>query len=479
MSLSNWLFVLGAVYILGLVFATASARRQNSSDEDFVTAGSDLGFILGCLTIAATLFSTFTLLGMPDFFRTHGIGAWIFLAVSDAALAFMIIWFGIKLRKKAQQLGFSGVAKLMHDCYDRRWAGFVYLAGIFVFLVPYVAIQIRGIGLFMSAIFPEFLPVWGWALCIVSVMLVYSELGGLKAIIYADAIQGVILLSVTLLIAYGCYQSFGTIESMFSQVAANEEGLLSIPGPKGLLTPQFLIASFIAIVLVPVTQPQLSTRLIIIKDRYSLIRVAVLLGVFATVIIAATLFIGMYGAVNYPDTATSEFLAKTLIFDQLPIVGAVVAIGLIAAAISTADSQLFALGSEVRSMSTATGEKLMKQTKFAIMFFALASLITAIYSGDQLVLLARLSFAGTAVLGPLVLTAILSKGKAGIEVLVSSAIALAAFTASVFEFFPSELAGFRLDLLLFIALFIISGTSLAYRHYILDGAQLSRAGISE
>ena len=29
-------------------------------------------------------------MGMPDFFRTHGIGAWIFLGVADAAVAFVI-----------------------------------------------------------------------------------------------------------------------------------------------------------------------------------------------------------------------------------------------------------------------------------------------------------------------------------------------------------------------------------------------------
>ena len=50
--------------------------------------------------------------------------------------------------------------------------------------------KIRGVGIFLNATFPDFLPVWGWATAMVAVLLTYSESGGLKAIIHADAIQG-------------------------------------------------------------------------------------------------------------------------------------------------------------------------------------------------------------------------------------------------------------------------------------------------
>ena len=89
-----WLVIIGGVYLALLVYATFRARRQNRSVDDYVLAGSSLGGLLGCLTYGATLFSTFTLMGMPDFSRTHGVGAWIFLAFSDAGMVFLIVWFG-------------------------------------------------------------------------------------------------------------------------------------------------------------------------------------------------------------------------------------------------------------------------------------------------------------------------------------------------------------------------------------------------
>ena len=451
--MTTWFLVLVGVYGLGLVAATLGARKQTHNADDFMTAGSDLGILLGSLTVAATLFSTFTLLGMPDFFRTHGVGAWMFLAVSDGVLAFSIIWFGAHLRRSAAENGkFTGLSGLLRKCFGNRWAGILYLAGIFIFLIPYVAVQIRGVSVFMNAIFPAALPVWGWATLLVAVMLIYSELGGLKAIIYADAIQGLIMLCATIAVAYGCLANFGGIVEMFDQVEKANEALLSVPGPLGLFTTQFLISSFIVIVLVPITQPQISIRLVIMRDFGSLHRMAVLLGLFAMVVIVATIPIGFYGAVHYADASTPDFLVNVLIWDQLPIVAAAVAVGLIAAAISTADSQIFALGAELRSMMSGSEEVLMRRTRISIICFALASLGVALMASNQLVLLARVSFAGTALMGPFILAGILMRRPPGLEVIISTAVALALFLASVMGLISQIWGPVRLDLLLLLTL---------------------------
>ena len=453
----TWFLILGGLYLAGLVFATLGARHKTHSADDFMTAGSDLGILLGSLTVAATLFSTFTLLGMPDFFRTHGVGAWIFLAVSDGALAFTVLWFGVHLRRRAAENGkFNGLAGLLRDCFGNRWAGLLYLTGIFIFLIPYVAVQIRGVSIFMNAIFPEALPVWGWAVLLVTIMLTYSELGGLKAIIYADAIQGLILLCATIAVAYGCIMHFGGIVELFDQVEAQNQALLSVPGPGGLFTTQFLVASFVVIVLVPITQPQISIRLVIMRNFGSLRRMAVLLGLFAMLVILATIPIGFYGAIEYSGAPTADFLVGTLVRDQAPLIAAAVAIGLIAAAISTADSQLFALGTELRSLMSGDEKSVMFRTRLSIVCFATASLGVALLSGDQLVLLARVSFAGTAMMGPFILAAILSKRAPGIEVIVATGIALALFLGSVLGAMPQIIGSLRLDLILLIVVSAIA-----------------------
>ena len=446
-----------------LVIATIIARQQTQTVDEYVMAGSNLGVVLGFLTFGATLFSTFTLMGMPDFFRTHGVGAWVFLGISDVAIAFVILWYGSHLRRRVANSGFNGIAGFLCECYRNRWAGKLYFAGIFVFLTPYVAIQIRGISIFLEAIFPDVLPGWGWAASIVIVMLIYSELGGLKAIVYSDAMQGVLLLVLTWVIAYTCVRHFGGVDNLFDSVREVRPELLSTPGPDGLFSVQFLVASFAAFVLLPVTQPQLATRLVIMKDTRTCHYMALAVGIFSIAVIVPTIVIGLYGAVLHDGLSASDFLFRVLFLDQSAVIGASVAVGLSAAAMSTADSQIFALGTELRSLLSGKERLVMVQTKAAIVCFALTTLVLAILSSDELVLLARVSFAGTALMGPLILAAVLARSSPGVEILFVTAFGLAFFILSLLGAVPDSLFGIRIDLLMLIGVFVVTALSVFVR----------------
>ncbi|KKK93780.1 hypothetical protein LCGC14_2689470, partial [marine sediment metagenome] len=265
----------------------------------------------------------------------------------------------------------SGLATL----YGSKLPGYLFFITAFLFLVPYAAIQIRGVSIFFGATFEGILPDWSWALIIVSIMLIYAEVGGFKAIIYSDAIQGTILLIVIWLIGITCIKAFGSVESLFAKVEEIKPALLSVPGPNGLFTVQFLIASFFAIILIPVTQPQLTSRVVAMRDFRSLSRMAVSLGVFAILIIMSTAFIGMYGAVKYPDASSADYLANALLFDQKEVVGALAMVGLFAACLSTTNAQIFALGTELRSLMKGSDKLVLRNTRIGLFVFAIIALV--------------------------------------------------------------------------------------------------------
>lgn len=443
------LLIVGTIYLAILITISVRQSRIKKDAKDYLLAGSNLGSFFGLFTFAATLFSTFTLLGMPDFFRVHGVGAWIFLAVADAVMVFGVIWIGYYFRKKALRQGYWGMAGFMRRCYNSPAAGLVTFFGAFIFLIPYVAIQIRGVAIFLDQAFPEALPVWVWATGMVGIMLLYSELGGLKAIIYSDTLQGFILLVVIWIVGINCLSETGGLAATFKEVEARNTALLSTPGPSGLFTFQFLLGSMIAIVMIPFTQPQVSSRLAIMRDNRAMYRMAVGLGGFAILIILPTLFIGMYGALNYPDASTSDFLGGALLRDQPEVLGALVLIGLLAAAISTADSQVFSLGAELRSILRGDDKRLLRIARTGIFFFAVTALIFSIFTSDELVLLARTSFAGTALMAPMIFTGIFYDRSAELKWLpFATLMALLVFTASQFKVIPAMIGGIRLDILL-------------------------------
>ena len=453
----RWLLILGVLYISTLAFLAIRTRKRTKGTKDFIFAGSNIGLVIGFMSFAATLFSTFTLMGMPDFFRTHGVGAWIFLAFSDGVMVFFILFFGYVLRKKVATKGFHGMSQVLQDSYQVKWAGYVYFACIFLFLIPYTAIQIRGIAIFLHAAFPGSFPIWAWAVAMIVLMLLYSETGGLKAIMFADVLQGTILLIIVWVIAWSCIEAFGSLKEMFTEVERIDPELLSVPGPNGLFSFQFLLASMLVIVMIPVTQPQLTTRLVIMKDLKSTHRLAIAVGCFAMLIILPTAFIGFYGAVKYPDSNTADFLAGVLLFDQPGFIAAAAIIGLIAAALSTSDSQIFAMGSELRSL-IAIKDKTLTRTRIGIIFFALAALVFSLIASDKLVLLARVSFAGTALAAPMILAAVLRERPPSKWIVVLTAVAIVVFISSLLELIPSNIGFLRMDLalLLILGLFTIA-----------------------
>ncbi len=458
--MAQTLLIVGTIYVALLVFITLITRKKEKDSLGYFLAGSNLGPLLGIFTFAATIFSTFTLLGLPDFFRHHGIGAWVFVAVSDLVMVFGILWLGYYIRKKTAHIQYYGMAGFMQHCYKSKLAGYVAFIGAFIFLVPYVAIQIRGVSIFLAGGFPHGLPMWVYALGMVVVMLIYSEIGGLKAIIYSDALQGILLLVVLWVIGLTCLHELGGLQEMFATIQSSNEALLSTPGPEGLFDFQFLFGSMIVIIMVPFTQPQVSTRLMIMKDHRSLFRTAIGLGTFIILGFLPTVFIGIYGAIRYPEASTAEFLSNTLLHDRSHFLGALVIVGLFAAAISTADSQLFALGAETRSLLKGEDKKMVKKSRIAIVAFAAVSLVFALLSSDELVLLARVSFAGTSLLAPMIFTGIFYPKASKLTIIpIITLAALVTLVASLMEVIPEEIYQIRMDLILLLGLSFISISS--------------------
>lgn len=460
MTMMTWIFIFGFIYLAALAFASIKAKNEHTDETaSFVLGGSNLSLWLGVLTYSATLFSTFTLMGMPDFFRTHGIGAWIFLGVTDVAMAFVALYFGIKLRIAFKDQNYLNVSSFLKASYKNSFAVWIFLIGIFLFLIPYTAIQIRGIALFFEQSLPLKIPMWAWAVFILTIIMVYSSVGGFKAIVYSDAIQGVTLLFVAWMVAWVCLDKAGGFRQIIETINLENPSLLSVPGPKGLFTTQFLLSSFISIILMPMTQPQLTTRIMAMKDTKKLRSMAPSVAFFAIIVILPAMIMGLYGSIVYSSQSAPEFWANLLINDQSAPLAGLTVVGLLAAAMSTADSQLFSLGNETHTVMKSKKHMLLK-TKLIIALFAIASLIFAIFTSGEIVPLARLSFVGTGLLAPLICAPIItfkSGHKWGMTLPLATLIALIIFLLSSFHpNVPQSFGPLRVDLWLFILLPLIA-----------------------
>ena len=454
-----WLLIFFLAYVALLSWNAYQAHRKNRGQRsEYLYAGSGIMVVPLFVSYAATLFSTFTLMGVPDFFRAHGVGTWIFIGVTDVAMAFVVLWFGLRYRRIVAFEGIRTINELLRVRYKSALPSRVYLVGIFLFLAPYVAIQIQGVSSLIGNLTPTGVPAWFWSAAMLMLIITYSYVGGLRAIVYSDVVQGLVLLGVIWIVGMVALDLLGGPTQMFENVRTKNPELLTAPGPNGLMTMQYLLSSFLVICLMPITQPQLTIRIGIARSDRDLRIMAIGIGFFAFLILLPTIAIGFYGAVLYSNDPTSSFLAHALVTDQVAIVGALAVIGLIASAMSTADSQLFALSAEAHGMHKAGADNNTTQTlrrfRISIIIFVLGSFVLSLVSSQELASLARVSFAGTALMAPMIIGAILRDGPRSITSPALSALAMVAFTLSLFGYIPPSFNGVRLDLGLLAFLFI-------------------------
>lgn len=449
--MKTYLIIFSLIYLLFMLFYAYKFSQKKLLPESFLFANSSIGITLTFLGILATLFSTFTLQGIPSFFANHGMGTWIFLGITDVALAGLLLYFGLKLRKLSASFSTSpkNITELLKIANYPKFIIFFHIFFTSIFLIPYITIQIKGAAFLFNSAFPVGEGYLFWSCIIVSLMLLYSAFGGIRAIYITDAFQGVVIFITSWIIAYFILKNIGGMESLFSHVREANEALLSLPGPKGLLSWQFLLVSFISIVLMPYAQPQLTTRILVAKDDKSFVKATLVFAFFVILVILPTMIIGFRGAL----VEEGNFLLYILNHEVPDVFYALFIIGVISASMSTSDSILMAIGTEWGSFFSKSQIKENKNAniyvKSVALIVALISLALAQTSFKSLVLFSINSFIGTSFLVPILYSISLKSNFARRFLIFMSIFCIGIFTLKLLSFIPSVLFGFKIELFLY------------------------------
>ncbi|MCF7862258.1 sodium:solute symporter family protein [Candidatus Woesearchaeota archaeon] len=389
--------ILGIYLLICLGLAFHGWSKRSETLEDFFLRKRDTGVFIAIMTFSATLFSSFMLVGMPGFFYTHGIGSLAFVIFADILMAVLIFYLGNKLWTIAKRNNILTPTEFIEKRYNSKFAMIIALTISFVFLLPYISTQIIGVGIILGSfikISPMIL-----SLFIVGIIFLYSEMGGMRTVTWTDALQGGLLIIISIVIMFGIIGHFGGLESFFGQVEATDANLLSLPGPTGLFTIPMLISYFLMIFLMPITQPQLTMRYLIPKNRKVLKSMLIATPIIAFLAIVPTMFIGFGAKIIDPSLPSGDLALNTVLGIFPEIIVALAVIGVIAASMSTADSQILALSSLITKDLVKSKNKMMI-ARLSILAISILAYLIAMNPPKLIVTLSVLSFAGTLQIAP-------------------------------------------------------------------------------
>ncbi len=369
--------VLGLYLLLLLFFGIQGyRRRQGESEEDYYLAGRSQGWVVSALTIMATFFSSFALLGAPGMVYRDGVVFALFsLNVPVAGVAIYLL--GDRIRKAGRQHGYVTPADMIAAHYQSRVGLRLLVAFVgLLYTVPYVVMQIQAGGILSQQLFPgtDAFEIGAGLLALVTML--YIMTGGMRSVAWTDVVQGGLLVGGMLLAGIAAVWVLGGPVNFFAEVAKLPTRSLSAPGTSGRWTPEILFTASLFASLGSMIQPAQWMRFYAARSSEVLRRSAL---IFAAVLTLCFFFgvmlVGLGGQVLYPLTdGTGAYLIDTAgkilphpsvgqtagEFDQILVVvlknhlpellgslGAVLAalilVAIMAAAMSTADSNLHAL----------------------------------------------------------------------------------------------------------------------------------------
>tara|TARA_R110002051_G_scaffold189149_2_gene258513 strand:- start:10036 stop:11466 length:1431 start_codon:yes stop_codon:yes gene_type:complete len=193
MSLVTVSIVITVLYVAFMIAVGAYAsRRSTGTMGDYFLAGGQIGWIAFSLTLFATWMSTFAFLGSPGFYYRMGVN-WLvphgFLVVASPFL----LWFlGRRLWKLGRSQGHMTPGDFFESQFKSRTVRYLSAVVCLLALVPYCLIQLVGIGKVVDASTGGLVS-YQLAVSVASLaILAYSLLGGVRAVIWTDAIQALI-----------------------------------------------------------------------------------------------------------------------------------------------------------------------------------------------------------------------------------------------------------------------------------------------
>src|SRR3954468_24836774 len=229
------LLVIVAFLALAVGLALRARRGRDMDLEQWTAGGRGFGAIFVFLLMAGEIYSTFTFLGGAGL--VYGSGGAAYYILGYGTLAYILsywllpaVWRYCTPRKLLSQADFF-VAK-----FDSRALGVIVSVVAVAAMIPYLALQLKGLGIIVSATsggsVSATAAVWLGAF----VLSTYVVASGIHGSAWTAAIKDVLTLSVVVFIGlYLPIHYFGSVGAMFHQVEASKPGFAALTGDQ--LTP--------------------------------------------------------------------------------------------------------------------------------------------------------------------------------------------------------------------------------------------------
>lgn len=206
-------YIVIAVYVVGFLLLGRLFRGAKSGDEYFL-GGKSFGWFPLSLSTAATQISAISFISAPAFVGLKDGGGMKWLTF-ELAVPLAMLFLGIFLIPPMYRAGIVSVYEYLEKRFGPSTR--LLLSGVFQVSRAFAtSVMIYTVALILTNVIG--VPMWATILIIGVVTLVYSYQGGMKAVVYGDAIQLIILFVGILICLFFGLEFVGGWDSFIANV---------------------------------------------------------------------------------------------------------------------------------------------------------------------------------------------------------------------------------------------------------------------
>ena len=338
--------------ILIIIFGKYAFDRIKGSKGFYIADGS-LTLFTGVCTFVATWFSATSVVALSGSIFVYGVSSMTYSLLGWFVGAVMLLLLVNLLRSHNIQT----IPEFFRLHYKSKSLQAICAVVIIITHILYVVIQIRGFGIVVAQILE--IP-YSMAIILVYLFIIYTTFGGLYSVARTDVLNFfIILIGISMAVCFVISQ-VGGIQEVFRQANLidtrafveldyqNTQGSLLNPFIHGYYSFFFMFSALIGWALGKAANPQYAVRILAVKDNVTAKRMIVISLIIFLFLYAGLFIISIGGRVlqpvipvNSPDDALPYIILS--VFN--PWLGGFVLLSILAAVISTANSQLLLIAS--------------------------------------------------------------------------------------------------------------------------------------
>ncbi len=428
-----WVLIAFGVYLVGMIVIGALYMKGNNSSEDYFLGGRNLNGFVAALSAQASDMSGWLLMGLPGSIYALGTGqAWIGIGLFLGTVANWLFISGRLRRYTIRANNSLTLPEYFENRFHDKKKILLRVSSlvIVIFFLVYTASALASGGKLFNSMFGidyHIALTFG-----AMVILLYTFMGGFMAVCTTDFIQGTLMLVALLVIPIVAYMAIGSgnMESLLATTGVEGSSFMNIMQESGAPITAVSIISSLAWGLGYFGMPHILVRFMAIKDEKELkkSRVVGITWVFLSLLFACIIgVVGraylaplILGGEGVPSTENVFIeMIKKMFTEQyaMPFIAGIFLCAILAAIMSTADSQLLVASSAVAEdlfkgiiKKDATEKEVLSLSRLTVIIVAVIAYIIAWNPDSSVMTLVSDAWAGFgAAFGPIVLLSLFWK----------------------------------------------------------------------